>query len=345
MTWAPAAGAVDDGAYTWALSATDGWGNGPLAASGEVDVDTQAPDVTVGGDTSAIPLFTPNGDGSRDSVAFTVGASEPGSVVATVRNGGGDQGRQRLRERSADRTCRSTGTARSAGATSRTAGTRSRSQRGTWPGNTGDRGGPLGRRLRGAGLRDGVAGRLLPAGRRRDRANGHVRVPARRPGDGLVDDRRRGRHRRAHPEDRRGARRRVVLAGLGRTRRRRRTTCRVAPTGPSCTPRTGRWPRGQSVAVFADAFKVIDERCDAGSQGEDHGHRDDGRGARRAPASRGLPAGDRRLPGHDEPRLAAASSASRSRSARAAPARSGLRVYGSDAAGGAQASNLYLPLH
>ena len=91
MTWAPAAGSVDDGSYTWTLAATDGWGNGPLAAHGQVDVDTHAPDVTVGGDAATIPLFTPNGDGSRDTVAFTAGSSEPGSVVATVRDAGGDK--------------------------------------------------------------------------------------------------------------------------------------------------------------------------------------------------------------------------------------------------------------
>ena len=47
MTWAPAAGSVDDGAYRWTVEATDGWGNGPLEAHGDVDVDTHAPDVSV----------------------------------------------------------------------------------------------------------------------------------------------------------------------------------------------------------------------------------------------------------------------------------------------------------
>jgi flagellar hook assembly protein FlgD len=90
LTWAPASGSADDGSYAWSLSATDAWGNGPLAASGELEVDTKAPGVTVGGDAGAVPMFTPNGDGSRDSVAFTVGESEPGSVIATVRNAHGD---------------------------------------------------------------------------------------------------------------------------------------------------------------------------------------------------------------------------------------------------------------
>jgi hypothetical protein len=91
MTWAPAAGSVDDGSYTWTLAATDAWGNGPLDAHGQVEVDTQAPDVTVGGDAATVPLFTPNGDGTRDTVAFTAGSSEPGSVVATVRNADGSK--------------------------------------------------------------------------------------------------------------------------------------------------------------------------------------------------------------------------------------------------------------
>ena len=62
-----------------------------LAAHGQVDVDTAAPDVTVGGDPATVPLFTPNGDGSRDTVAFTAGSSEPGSVVATVRDADSDK--------------------------------------------------------------------------------------------------------------------------------------------------------------------------------------------------------------------------------------------------------------
>jgi flagellar hook assembly protein FlgD len=89
MTWAPAAGSVADGTYDWTLEATDAWGNGPLEAHGHVVVDTHAPDVSVAGDGSSVPTFTPNGDGSRDSVSFTVGSSEPGTVVGTVRDAGG----------------------------------------------------------------------------------------------------------------------------------------------------------------------------------------------------------------------------------------------------------------
>jgi flagellar hook assembly protein FlgD len=89
-SWAPAAGSVPDGTYTWTLAATDAWGNGPLDAHGTVIVDTQAPELTVGGPSAdAIPAFTPNGDGSGDTIGFPVGSSEPGSVVAAVSNASG----------------------------------------------------------------------------------------------------------------------------------------------------------------------------------------------------------------------------------------------------------------
>jgi hypothetical protein len=90
ITWAPAAGSVDDGTYRWTLEATDGWGNGPLLAHGDLVVDTQAPDVTVANaDAASVPTFTPNGDGWHDTVSFSVGSSEPGSIVGTARDASG----------------------------------------------------------------------------------------------------------------------------------------------------------------------------------------------------------------------------------------------------------------
>ena len=86
ITWAPPAGSIPDGTYRWVLRATDGWGNGPLEADGPVVVDTARPDVSVTDAGGVIPQFSPNGDGSGDSVHLAVGASEPGTVVATVRN-------------------------------------------------------------------------------------------------------------------------------------------------------------------------------------------------------------------------------------------------------------------
>jgi flagellar hook assembly protein FlgD len=90
ITWAPPAGSVADGSYRWILEATDGWGNGPLRTDGSVSVDTKAPEVSVAGDAEAVPQFSPNGDGSGDAVTFPVGATEPGSVAATVRDAAGD---------------------------------------------------------------------------------------------------------------------------------------------------------------------------------------------------------------------------------------------------------------
>jgi flagellar hook assembly protein FlgD len=86
ITWAPPAGSIPDGTYRWTLQATDGWGNGPLEADGPVTVDTVRPAVTIGTAADVVPQFSPNGDGSGDTVGFAVGASEPGSVIASVRN-------------------------------------------------------------------------------------------------------------------------------------------------------------------------------------------------------------------------------------------------------------------
>jgi flagellar hook assembly protein FlgD len=86
ITWAPPTGSVPDGTYRWVLRATDGWANGPLETDGPVVVDTARPDVSVTDAVGAIPQFSPNGDGSGDTVRFAVGASEPGAVIATVRD-------------------------------------------------------------------------------------------------------------------------------------------------------------------------------------------------------------------------------------------------------------------
>jgi len=90
VTWAPAPGSVPDGDATWQLAATDAWGNGPLEATGTVAVDTSAPTLAVDGDAAAIPVFSPNGDGSADSVRYVVHATEDGSAKATIRDAGGD---------------------------------------------------------------------------------------------------------------------------------------------------------------------------------------------------------------------------------------------------------------
>jgi len=81
LTWAPAADAVADGTYAWQLEAQDAWGNGPLTSAGDVDVDTHAPEVAVAdADAPTVPTFAPNGDGYRDTIAFAVASSEPGTI-------------------------------------------------------------------------------------------------------------------------------------------------------------------------------------------------------------------------------------------------------------------------
>jgi flagellar hook assembly protein FlgD len=81
---------VGDGAYTVAVTGTDAWGNAPGSSTRTLTVDTAAPSLS--GLTPAadpMPWFSPNGDGSRDSVAWTASNSETGSLRAQVRNAGG----------------------------------------------------------------------------------------------------------------------------------------------------------------------------------------------------------------------------------------------------------------
>ncbi len=52
----------------WRLTATDAYGNGPLAATGAFTVDTVPPALAVAGDPAPSRLFTPNGDGVGDTI-------------------------------------------------------------------------------------------------------------------------------------------------------------------------------------------------------------------------------------------------------------------------------------
>ncbi len=86
LTWAPQAGSEPDGEYRWVVEAEDAWGNGPVPVDGSFEIDTRAPDVSVAdAATDVVPVLSPNGDGDGDTIAFAVGASEPGRVVGTVR--------------------------------------------------------------------------------------------------------------------------------------------------------------------------------------------------------------------------------------------------------------------
>jgi flagellar hook assembly protein FlgD len=92
LVWNPAATGqyVPDGNYTLSISAVDAWQNNPLAASRKITVDStpsQLTALTPGPATTS--WFSPNGDGSRDTVTLKATASEPGSLAATARDGHG----------------------------------------------------------------------------------------------------------------------------------------------------------------------------------------------------------------------------------------------------------------
>ncbi len=92
LVWDPAAAGqyVPDGAYNLSISAIDAWQNGPLNTSGTIAVDTtpgQLHALTPGPATAL--SFSPNGDGYRETIVLTATTSEPGSLVATVRDGDG----------------------------------------------------------------------------------------------------------------------------------------------------------------------------------------------------------------------------------------------------------------
>jgi len=92
LVWNPAATGqyVPDGTYALAFNALDAWQNQPLNGSGTIAVDTtpsQLTSLTPGAGTTS--WFSPNGDGNRETIAFKATISEPGSLVATVRDGVG----------------------------------------------------------------------------------------------------------------------------------------------------------------------------------------------------------------------------------------------------------------
>ncbi len=79
---------VADGTYTVTLSADDAWGNPTGTSSATVRVDTVAPTLS-GGLGSAVPTFSPNGDGVNETVAATFATTEAGSLDVAVRISGG----------------------------------------------------------------------------------------------------------------------------------------------------------------------------------------------------------------------------------------------------------------
>jgi flagellar hook assembly protein FlgD len=80
---------VADGTYTWRVTATDAWGNGPAVRSGAVAVDTTPPVLTTTLSKTAPVTFSPNGDGVNDMWAAKLELGGPGSVEATVTSADG----------------------------------------------------------------------------------------------------------------------------------------------------------------------------------------------------------------------------------------------------------------
>ena len=77
---APSAGTAPDGTYTWHLSATDAYGNGPLDAQDTFTADTVPPVLTVAGDDTP-RMFSPNRDGAPDTVASEWITVQSGLVI------------------------------------------------------------------------------------------------------------------------------------------------------------------------------------------------------------------------------------------------------------------------
>ncbi|MEA2537643.1 MAG: hypothetical protein QOF11_1877 [Chloroflexota bacterium] len=91
-TWSGIVGgtAVADGTYRWELTVHDAWGNPDGSKSGTFVADTVAPAfddaVALADGPDDLPTFSPNGDGSADSIGFGFSTTEPGYVDLTVRD-------------------------------------------------------------------------------------------------------------------------------------------------------------------------------------------------------------------------------------------------------------------
>ena len=80
---------VPDGAYTVAVTASDGWGSPPATGRAALTLDATAPVLTLGSIPSVPLLVSPNGDGLNDSMVASFTLSEPAAVVAAIRTAGG----------------------------------------------------------------------------------------------------------------------------------------------------------------------------------------------------------------------------------------------------------------
>ncbi len=92
LTWdgASGGGTAADGTYTVSIDAVDAWGNASSSSAGKLTIDTVAPVLgTVTPAADPEPWFSPNGDGSRDTVSLTAALPEAGTLTMRVVNGAG----------------------------------------------------------------------------------------------------------------------------------------------------------------------------------------------------------------------------------------------------------------
>ena len=82
--------ATGDGAYTYKVTATDAWANGPTSASGSFTIDDVAPKLTnVSPNADTMKWVSPNGDLAKESVAWAATTTEAGSIGLKIVNADG----------------------------------------------------------------------------------------------------------------------------------------------------------------------------------------------------------------------------------------------------------------
>ena len=244
--------------YRWTLEATDGWGNGPLHESGSFRVDTTAPIVSVAGLGRRRPPVQPERrrvrarpSGSRstrtsraprpppirneaDEVVARVSADLGAGGATLAWDGTDDDGND-----VPDGAYRLSITARD---------------------RAGNRSEPVVRDVvayAALGFTGASAPVFFPQDGDSAREPGHVLVPPRVAGDGRLDDRARGRDRRAHDRRRRGTRTPASHAFAWDGTRRR--TARWCPRGAYravVTATDGALAATQRASVVADAFRI-----------------------------------------------------------------------------------------
>jgi flagellar hook assembly protein FlgD len=80
-----------DGGYTYRISATDGWANGPATTTGTFTIDTVSPKLSAvapGADT--VKWVSPNGDLAKESVTWQATTGEAGSIGLKIVDADGD---------------------------------------------------------------------------------------------------------------------------------------------------------------------------------------------------------------------------------------------------------------